>query len=423
MRPDAGADEARDRTDAPPELTALNAGWRTDRVPVVLQAEAAECGLACLSMIASAHGLRTDLVALRQRFPLSLKGATMVDLVRMAEAMQLQARALRAEPEDLPALSLPCILHWDMNHFVVLVALKGGWATVHDPARGRRRLRVEELSKHFTGVLLELAPTPAFVRRDDRRRVTLRQLVGQVAGFGRSAGQILLLALALEFFVLLTPFFMQFVVDDVLVSGDRDWLVTLGVGFGLLVLIQAGTAAVRSWAVLVLSASVNLQWLGSVFAHLLRLPVAWFEKRHVGDVWSRFAAVQEIQKTLTTGFVEALLDGLMVVLALGVARGLRPELTEPLHLVERELRVPREVEPPVEEHRPVASREDEPIPVEPPWMRRAVRQRVTEQHRADLRAAERQSQVAARAGVDGVDREPARGGRGASAKVHRRRSQ
>ena len=108
MRPDAGADEARDRTDAPPELTALNAGWRTDRVPVVLQAEAAECGLACLSMIASAHGLRTDLVALRQRFPLSLKGATMVDLVRMAEAMQLQARALRAEPEDLPALSLPC---------------------------------------------------------------------------------------------------------------------------------------------------------------------------------------------------------------------------------------------------------------------------------------------------------------------------
>jgi ATP-binding cassette, subfamily B, bacterial CvaB/MchF/RaxB len=256
------------------------------------------------------------LTTLRQRFPLSLKGVTAVDLVRMADALSLQSRALRAEPADLPQLQLPCILHWDMNHFVVLVAVKGSSATIHDPARGCRQLRLEELSRHFTGVVLELSPTASFVPRDERQRVTLRQLLGQVSGFKRSAAQIVLLALALEFFVLLSPFFMQFVVDDVLVSADRDWLVTLGVGFVLLVLIQAGTAAVRSWAVLVLSATVNLQWLGNVFAHLLRLPVAWFEKRHVGDIWSRFSAVQQIQNTLTTSFVEAILDGLLVVLTL-----------------------------------------------------------------------------------------------------------
>jgi len=296
----------------------LNFGWRGQRVPVVLQAEGAECGLACLAMVAAAHGHQTDLTALRQRFPLSLKGVTLVDLVRMAEAMSLQSRALRAEPADLPALVLPCILHWDMNHFVVLVAVKGGSAIIHDPAHGRREIRFDELSRHFTGVVLELEPTARFVPCDERQRVTLRQLLGQVSGFRRSAGQILLLALALEFFVLLSPFFMQFVVDDVLVSGDHDWLVTLGIGFALLVLIQAGTAAVRSWAVLVLSATVNLQWVGNVFAHLLRLPVAWFEKRHVGDIWSRFAAVQQIQKTLTTSFVEALLDGCLVLLTLAM---------------------------------------------------------------------------------------------------------
>jgi ATP-binding cassette, subfamily B, bacterial CvaB/MchF/RaxB len=108
-------------------------------VPVILQTEAAECGLACLAMVASAHGLRTDLPTLRQRFSLSLKGVTMADLVRMADALQLQSRALRAELDDLPQLQLPCVLHWDMNHFVVLVGGARGVATIHDPARGVRR--------------------------------------------------------------------------------------------------------------------------------------------------------------------------------------------------------------------------------------------------------------------------------------------
>jgi ATP-binding cassette subfamily B protein RaxB len=151
-----------------------------------------------------------------------------------------------------------------------------------------------------------------------RRQVSLRQLLGPVGGLKRSLAQILLLALALEGFVLLSPFFMQWVVDGVLVSADRDLLVTLGIGFGLLVLIQAATAAARSWAVLVLSATLNLQWLTNVFAHLLRLPVDWFEKRHAGDIWSRFGAVQQIQRTLTTSFIEAMLDGALVLLTLAM---------------------------------------------------------------------------------------------------------
>src|SRR5262249_28196605 len=71
--------------------------------------------------------------------------------------------------------------------------------------------------------------------------------------------------------------------------------------------------AIRSWAVLYLSATLNLQWLANVFAHLMRLPVSWFEKRHTGDVWSRFGAVQQMQKTLTTSFLAALVDGLLVL--------------------------------------------------------------------------------------------------------------
>ncbi len=288
------------------------------RVPLILQTEAAECGLACLAMVAGAHGLDTDLANLRQRFSISLKGATLVDLVRIADVMELSARALRAELDELAQLHTPCILHWNLNHFVVLVAVRGSEALIHDPAHGARRVKLAELSRSFSGVALELHPAPGFKPAVQRHRVTLRQLMGPVSGLKRSLGQILLLALALEVFVLLSPFFMQWVVDGVLVGADRDLLVTLGIGFTLLVLIQSLTAAARSWAVLVLSATLNLQWLVNVFAHLLRLPVAWFEKRALGDIWSRFGAVQQIQKTLTTHFIEAVLDGALVLLTLAM---------------------------------------------------------------------------------------------------------
>jgi ATP-binding cassette subfamily B protein RaxB len=299
-------------------MRGLHLGGGRPRVPLILQAEAAECGLACLAMVAGALGLDTDLPALRQRFALSLKGATLADLVRIAAALQLSSRPLRAELDELSQLRTPCILHWDLNHFVVLVSFKGGLARVHDPARGVLRLRTAELSRHFTGVALELQPAPGFVASSVRTRLRLRPLLGPVSGLKRSLGQILLLALALEAFVLVNPFFMQWVVDGVLVSGDRDLLLTLGVGFALLVLVQAASAAARSWAVLVLSASLNLQWLTNVFAHLLRLPVAWFETRHAGDIWTRFGAVQQIQRTLTTSFIEALLDGALVLLTLAM---------------------------------------------------------------------------------------------------------
>ena len=299
-------------------LAALNLGFGSRRLPVVLQTEAAECGLACLAMVAAHHGLRTDLPTLRRRFALSLKGVTLADLVRMAGALQLNARPLRAELDHLPQLALPCVLHWDLNHFVVLASVRRGVAEILDPAHGVRRMKLAEVSRHFTGVALELSPGTDFVARSERQRITLRQLLGRVTGLKRSLLQIFALALALEVFVLLSPFFIQWVVDGVLLSADRDLLVTLGIGFALLVLMQVAAGALRSYAVLYLSATLNVQWIGNVFAHLMRLPLAWFEKRHTGDVMSRFGAIQQIQQTLTTHFIEAVLDGLLVIVTLAM---------------------------------------------------------------------------------------------------------
>jgi ATP-binding cassette, subfamily B, bacterial CvaB/MchF/RaxB len=299
-------------------LNRLHLGLWQPRLSTVLQTEASECGLACLAMVSAHHGQRHDLRALRQRFSVSLKGSTMVDLIRIALSMKLQARGVHAEMNELAQLTTPCMLHWDLNHFVVLESVQGDTVIIHDPARGMRRLSRLEVSRHFTGVAMEFMPMADFTPQDTTQRVTLRQLLGRVTGLKRSLAQIFMLALGLEIFVLLSPFLMQWVVDDVLVSHDRDLLTTLGAGFGLLVLMQVGTAAIRSWAVMHLSCTLGLQWMGNVFSHLMRLPVAWFERRHTGDVMSRFGALQHIQQTFTTHFVEVILDGLLVVLTLAM---------------------------------------------------------------------------------------------------------
>ncbi|HQW38222.1 MAG TPA: peptidase domain-containing ABC transporter [Usitatibacteraceae bacterium] len=288
------------------------------RLPVFLQTEASECGLASLGMVASFHGHRIDLAGLRRRFTLSLKGATLAYLMQVAGRLHLAPRALRLELEELPKLRTPCILHWDLNHFVVLRSAGPREAVIHDPAAGIRRMPISEVSKHFTGIALELAPTAEFRPRDERRRVRLRDLTGPVTGLARSLAQVLLLALVLQAFALLAPFYMQWVVDGAVVAADRDLLTVLGIGFLMLAVIQVAVGALRSWVVLYLGTTLNLQWLANVFTHLLRLPVAWFEKRHLGDVVSRFGAVTTIQRTITSSFVEAVIDGLMALATLAM---------------------------------------------------------------------------------------------------------
>lgn len=280
---------------------------------VILQSESSECGLACLAMVASHHGNPVGVRDLRRRFPLSLKGAPLKRLIAIAGELDLQCRPLRLDLDNLSRLAKPCLLHWDLNHYVVLVKIRGDRVTIHDPAIGRCVLPLAEISKHFTGVALELEPTAAFKRQPRRPAISIRQLTGRVRGLGRTLLLLLTLSFALQVFVLLAPFFMQWVVDQVLVAADRDLLGVLGIGFGLALLLQVSIGVLRSWIVIHLSARLGMQWMRNVFVHLMRLPLDFFEKRHLGDMTSRMGSVQEIQRTLTTSFVEVLIDGVMAV--------------------------------------------------------------------------------------------------------------
>lgn len=297
-------------------LSSLQFGAK--RLPLLFQTEAAECGLASLAMVASYHGFRTDLASLRARFSISLKGTDLEQIVRFADALKLTSRPLRLEMHELGELKTPCILHWDMNHFVVLSKVTSNGIVIHDPAVGVRQLSFAEVSTHFTGVALELSPSVEFKPATEQRKVSLMQLLGKVDGLWRGFGLVMIMALALEAFAIVSPMFNQWVVDEALVSADRGLLDVLVIGFGLMLITQTAISLARGWTIMYLSTHLNLQWVSNVFTHLLRLPIVWFEKRHLGDVISRFGSVGTIQSTITTSFVSAMLDGLMAFATLGL---------------------------------------------------------------------------------------------------------
>lgn len=283
------------------------------RLPVVLQTEVAECGLACLAMVAGFYGHDIDLGTLRRRFSVSLKGLSLFDLTRVASGLFLAARPLRVELHELSKLRTPCILHWELRHYVVLEKVTAKGAYIHDPAHGRRLVSLKELSDCFTGVALELWPAEGFERRTEKERIRLGDLFRRITGLKRALFQIFALSLCLEAIALLSPIGSQIIFDEVIVASDRDFLTLVALGLGVLVVLQLVFGLARSWAVLIMGTNLNLQWTTALFDHLLRLPLSWFEKRHVGDVVSRFGSLGRIQSALTTDMVSAVLDGIMTI--------------------------------------------------------------------------------------------------------------
>ena len=286
------------------------------KLRLILQTEAAECGLASLAMVAGYHGYITDLPSLRARYAVSLKGATLAQLMKIAEALGFQTRPLRLGLEDLDKLETPCILHWDLQHFVVLQRVRRGSIDILDPAHGSRTLNHDEAGRSFTGIALEMAPGLSFKPRKERQQLRLGALLAKARGLRRSLVQVFALAAALEAFGLVLPFFSQWVIDDVLVSGDSDLLAVLIVGLVLVGSFQVAAGWVRARVLLHLTTTLNLQWTGSSFAHLLRLPMAWYEKRHLGDIVSRFGSIGALQQALTGGMVGVVVDGIMATITL-----------------------------------------------------------------------------------------------------------
>ncbi|EKN6149860.1 peptidase domain-containing ABC transporter [Yersinia enterocolitica] len=282
-------------------------------VPVVHQTESSECGLACLAMICGHYGKNIDLISLRQQFNLSARGATLAGINGIAGQLGMTTRALSLDLGEMGSLKKPCILHWNFNHFVVLVSVRRQRFVIHDPARGRRTVGLAEMSQYFTGVALEIWPGSEFTAETVRNRIRLGRLIRSVQGIKGALIKIFSLSLVIESINLVMPVATQLVMDHAIPAGDRGLLTLICVGLLFFILLRAAVSMVRAWSSLVMATLINVQWKIGLFSHLIHLPLGYFERRKLGDIQSRFGSLDALQATFTTSVVGAMMDGIMVI--------------------------------------------------------------------------------------------------------------
>lgn len=286
------------------------------RVPVVHQTESSECGLACLAMVCGHYGRNVDLIALRRQFNLSARGATLAGVMETGTHLGMETRALSLDLYELSDLRLPCILHWNFNHFVVLVSIGKKGFVLHDPARGRRIADPNEMSQCFTGVALEVWPGSAFVQETVQNRISMRSLLRGVHGIHGALTKIFCFSLFIETISLMMPVGTQLVMDHAIPAGDHGLLSLICAGLMFFILLRATVSMIRAWSTLVMETLINVQWQSGLFRHLLQLPLAYFERRKLGDIQSRFGSLDTLRTTFTTSVVGAIMDGIMVVCVL-----------------------------------------------------------------------------------------------------------
>ncbi len=283
------------------------------RVPLVHQTESSECGLACLAMICNHYGKNSNLISLRQQFNLSARGTTLAGMKEIAEQLGLTSRCLSLELHELNSLKIPCILHWDFNHFVVLVGVKQNRVILHDPARGRRTINLEEMSQYFTGIALEVWPGSTFTEEQESHHFSLKALAAKVHGLKGTLAKIFFYSLIIESINLLIPIGTQLALDHAIPAADVGLLTLICIGLLLFTFLRLALSALRSWSSLLMTTLINVQWQSGLFSHLLRLPLSYFERRKLGDIQSRFGSLNTLRETFTSSIVGALIDGTMLI--------------------------------------------------------------------------------------------------------------
>ncbi|WP_028388750.1 peptidase domain-containing ABC transporter [Legionella fairfieldensis] len=291
---------------------------RKSKLPMIFQSEMAECGHACIAMVCNYWGHNIDLYSIRKISKPSNKGVTLLNITNILEKFGFKTRALKVPLEELQLIKCPAIIHWNMNHFVVLKEVKKNIIVINDPGSGVRHCTMEEFSNSFTGVVLETEKTTDFSAISEKRKISLSDLVKSVSGINRFLIWLLSLSLVIEFLGLLNPLFIQYVTDDVLVFSDINNLYVIASAFFILLFFQIFTEYVRGNMVVYLTNNLTEQFSSNVVKHILKLPLNFFEVRYKGDIQSRFQSIDHIQKKLSTDFINTVLDGIMIIINLFV---------------------------------------------------------------------------------------------------------
>ena len=293
--------------------------WRkkVKSTPLILQMEAAECGAAALAIVLACHGAWISLEQLRIACGVSRDGSKASNIIRAARRYGLVARGYSVEPAALGQLPMPCIIHWNFKHFVVLEGVSGRHAYINDPAIGRRRVSMAELDRAFTGVVLTFERGEEFKKLGAKPNgigLLLREL-------RRNKSAVALLVIASMVLVIpniIAAGFSKIFVDDILIQRMDSWLAPLLIGMALMATCRAVLVVVRQSVLLRLQAKLAVVTTSRFLWRLMMLPFEFFTQRHAGDVASRVASNEQIARLLSGGITMNALS-LTSVLLFGAA--------------------------------------------------------------------------------------------------------
>jgi NHLM bacteriocin system ABC transporter peptidase/ATP-binding protein len=262
--------------------------------------EAVECGAASLAMVLAYHGAWVPLEQLRIECGVSRDGSKASNIIKAARRFGLAAKGFRKEPSTLHELPMPCIIHWNFNHFVVLEGIKGDKIFINDPAVGRRRIDMAELDLAFTGVVLAMEKTEAF-KKLGKKPQGLKLLLRELSQSKEAVTLLVIVSFALIVPGIVAAGFSKIFVDDILIKHADNWLVPLFIGMVVTALFRAALTALRQSLLLRLQAKLAVVMISRFLWHVMALPVEFFTQRHPGDIANRVAANEQIARLLSGG--------------------------------------------------------------------------------------------------------------------------
>ena len=287
------------------------------RVPQIMQQEAVECGAACLAMVLAYHRKWLPLERVREDCGVSRDGSSAKNMVAAARRYGLDAQGYRLEPEELRNVQMPCILHWNFNHFVVLRGFRGNKAYINDPGLGEQAVSMAEFDRAFTGIVLVFKPTEAF-QPEGKAPSVLRFIRQRLHGSGTVFVFILLLSMLTSLLGILSPIFSRVFVDDLLSGNHADWLMPFVYLFSGFIVIQALVDALKANYQCKIAGKFAIIANGSFMWQVLRLPVNFFATRYAGDITMRQNANESIASTVFDRLAPLVLDLAMLVFYLTV---------------------------------------------------------------------------------------------------------
>src|ERR1700722_15532019 len=275
--------------------------------PTIRQMEVVECGAAALGMILAHHGCWGPLEYLRVACGVTRDGVKASNLLAGARRFGLAARGVKKEPEALRSMTMPCIIHWNFNHFVVLEGFRRKRAYINDPNAARRKFSMAEFDAAFTGVVLTMTPTSEF-KKVGRKPSMLRILRRELMGSKGTVPLLLAVSAALVVPGILIPSFSKIFVDNILIERIDGWFVPLLIGMAAAPIGRAFITAVQQSLLLRLETKYEVTMISRFLWHVLSLPIEFFTQRHAGDIVSRISSNEQIARALSGGLATNTLD-------------------------------------------------------------------------------------------------------------------